>query len=84
MPEAPITIMTFRGRTTDAISVLAPRREGGKLIGATRNAGCALVMRSEELGVRAVLAQIVQMVAAARRATWSPAPRQPPAGCCFR
>ncbi len=40
---------------------------GDKLIGATMNTSGALVMRSERVGSQTVLAQIVQMVAAAQR-----------------
>ena len=49
------------------------KRTGDKLIGATINASGALVMRSEKIGSQTVLAQIVQMVAAAQR---SKAPMQ--------
>jgi Cu+-exporting ATPase len=49
------------------------KRAGDKLIGATLNASGALVMRSEKIGSQTVLAQIVQMVAAAQR---SKAPMQ--------
>ena len=40
---------------------------GDKLIGATLNTSGALVMRSERVGAQTMLAQIVQMVAAAQR-----------------
>ena len=43
------------------------KRAGDKLIGATLNTSGALVMRSERVGSSTVLAQIVQMVAAAQR-----------------
>ncbi len=43
------------------------KREGDTLIGATINAGGALVMRSEKVGSSTVLAQIVQLVAQAQR-----------------
>ncbi len=43
------------------------KRPGDKLIGATLNTSGALVMRSERIGSSTVLAQIVQMVAAAQR-----------------
>ncbi len=46
---------------------------GDKLIGATMNTSGSLVMRSERVGARTVLAQIVQMVAQAQR---SKAPMQ--------
>ncbi len=49
------------------------KRAGDKLIGATLNASGALVMRSEKVGAQTMLAQIVQMVAAAQR---SKAPMQ--------
>ena len=49
------------------------KRLGDRLIGATLNASGALVMRSEKVGAQTVLAQIVQMVAAAQR---SKAPMQ--------
>ncbi|MFZ3286455.1 MAG: heavy metal translocating P-type ATPase [Telluria sp.] len=49
------------------------KRAGDKVIGATINASGALVMRSEKVGSQTVLAQIVQMVAAAQR---SKAPMQ--------
>ncbi|MDP3671417.1 MAG: heavy metal translocating P-type ATPase [Telluria sp.] len=49
------------------------KRAGDKVIGATMNASGALVMRSEKVGAQTVLAQIVQMVAAAQR---SKAPMQ--------
>ena len=49
------------------------KRAGDKLIGATLNANGALVMRIERVGSQTVLAQIVQMVAAAQR---SKAPMQ--------
>ena len=49
------------------------KRAGDKVIGATMNASGALVMRSEKVGSQTVLAQIVQMVAAAQR---SKAPMQ--------
>jgi Cu+-exporting ATPase len=41
--------------------------EGGRLIGATINTTGALVMRAEKVGAATMLAQIVQMVAAAQR-----------------
>jgi Cu+-exporting ATPase len=40
---------------------------GDKLIGATQNAGGALVMRSERVGAQTMLAQIIQLVAQAQR-----------------
>jgi len=43
------------------------KRAGDKLIGATLNTSGALVMRSERVGSSTVLAQIVQLVAAAQR-----------------
>ena len=43
------------------------KRAGDRLIGATLNTSGALVMRSERVGSSTVLAQIVQMVAAAQR-----------------
>jgi Cu+-exporting ATPase len=43
------------------------KRTGDKLIGATLNTGGALVMRSEKVGSKTVLSQIVQMVALAQR-----------------
>lgn len=43
------------------------KRPGDALIGATLNTSGALVMRSEKVGAQTVLAQIVQMVAAAQR-----------------
>jgi P-type Cu+ transporter len=43
------------------------KRPGDKVIGATLNASGALVMRSERVGARTTLAQIVQMVAQAQR-----------------
>ena len=43
------------------------KRPGDKLVGATLNTSGALVMRSERVGASTVLAQIVQMVAAAQR-----------------
>jgi len=43
------------------------KRSGDKLIGATLNTSGALVMRSEKVGSQTMLAQIVQMVAAAQR-----------------
>jgi len=43
------------------------KREGDKVIGATMNTSGALVMRAEKVGSATVLAQIVQMVAAAQR-----------------
>jgi P-type Cu+ transporter len=49
------------------------KRAGDKVIGATINASGALVMRAEKVGAQTVLAQIVQMVAAAQR---SKAPMQ--------
>jgi len=49
------------------------KRVGDKVIGATMNSSGALVIRSEKLGSQTVLAQIVQMVAAAQR---SKAPMQ--------
>ncbi|MBC7859170.1 MAG: heavy metal translocating P-type ATPase, partial [Burkholderiaceae bacterium] len=49
------------------------KRAGDKVIGATLNASGALVMRAEKVGAQTVLAQIVQMVAAAQR---SKAPMQ--------
>jgi len=49
------------------------KRSGDKLIGATLNTSGALVMRSEKVGSQTMLAQIVQMVAAAQR---SKAPMQ--------
>jgi Cu+-exporting ATPase len=49
------------------------KRAGDKVIGATLNASGAMVMRSEKVGAQTMLAQIVQMVAAAQR---SKAPMQ--------
>jgi Cu+-exporting ATPase len=49
------------------------KRRNDKLIGATINTSGALVMRSEKVGAQTMLAQIVQMVAAAQR---SKAPMQ--------
>ncbi|MCP2006800.1 copper-transporting P-type ATPase [Duganella violaceipulchra] len=49
------------------------KRVGDKVIGATLNASGAMVMRSERVGSQTMLAQIVQMVAAAQR---SKAPMQ--------
>ncbi|RZA29676.1 MAG: copper-transporting ATPase, partial [Lysobacteraceae bacterium] len=49
------------------------KRTGDALIGATLNTSGALVMRSEKVGGQTLLAQIVQMVAAAQR---SKAPMQ--------
>lgn len=49
------------------------KRIGDKIIGATLNTSGALIMRSEKIGTQTVLAQIVQMVAAAQR---SKAPMQ--------
>jgi Cu+-exporting ATPase len=49
------------------------KRAGDKVIGATLNTAGALVMRAEKVGAQTVLAQIVQMVAAAQR---SKAPMQ--------
>ena len=49
------------------------KRAGDKLIGATLNTSGALMMRSEKVGSQTMLAQIVQMVAAAQR---SKAPMQ--------
>ena len=49
------------------------KRTGDKVIGATMNASGTLVMRAEKVGSETVLAQIVQMVAAAQR---SKAPMQ--------
>ncbi|MYM89313.1 heavy metal translocating P-type ATPase [Rugamonas sp. FT82W] len=49
------------------------KRAGDKVIGATLNASGAMVMRSERVGSQTMLAQIVQMVAAAQR---SKAPMQ--------
>jgi Cu+-exporting ATPase len=49
------------------------KRAGDKLIGATMNTSGALVMRAEKVGSQTVLAQIVQMTAAAQR---SKAPMQ--------
>jgi Cu+-exporting ATPase len=43
------------------------KRAQDKVIGATLNASGALVIRSEKVGAQTVLAQIVQMVAAAQR-----------------
>src|SRR5439155_25201713 len=43
------------------------KRAGDKLIGATMNTTGALVMRSESIGSKTVLAQIVQMVSQAQR-----------------
>ncbi|PHV03903.1 copper-translocating P-type ATPase [Janthinobacterium sp. BJB412] len=43
------------------------KRAGDKLIGATLNTSGALTMRAEKVGAQTVLAQIVQMVAAAQR-----------------
>ncbi|HEY9102522.1 copper-translocating P-type ATPase [Chitinimonas sp.] len=45
----------------------AAKRPGDKVIGATLNGSGALVMRAEQVGSQTVLAQIVQMVAAAQR-----------------
>jgi len=49
------------------------KRSGDKIIGATLNTSGALIMRSEKIGTQTMLAQIVQMVAAAQR---SKAPMQ--------
>ena len=49
------------------------KRTGDKVIGATMNTSGTLVMRAEKVGSETVLAQIVQMVAAAQR---SKAPMQ--------
>ncbi len=49
------------------------KRAGDKLIGATLNTSCALVMRAEHVGSATMLSQIVQMVAQAQR---SKAPMQ--------
>ncbi|MRV73513.1 heavy metal translocating P-type ATPase [Duganella sp. FT92W] len=49
------------------------KRVGDKVIGATLNSNGALVMRSERVGAQTMLAQIVEMVAAAQR---SKAPMQ--------
>ncbi|MFI4940596.1 MAG: heavy metal translocating P-type ATPase [Burkholderiales bacterium] len=49
------------------------KRAGDKLIGATMNTSGAMVMRAEKIGAQTVLAQIVQMTAAAQR---SKAPMQ--------
>jgi Cu+-exporting ATPase len=49
------------------------KRPGDKVIGATMNGSGALIVRSEKVGAQTVLAQIVQMVAAAQR---SKAPMQ--------
>jgi Cu+-exporting ATPase len=43
------------------------KRAGDKVIGATMNTSGALVMRADKVGSQTVLAQIVQMVAAAQR-----------------
>jgi Cu+-exporting ATPase len=43
------------------------KRAGDKVIGATMNTSGALVMRADKIGAQTVLAQIVQMVAAAQR-----------------
>lgn len=43
------------------------KRAGGKVIGATINAGGSLVIRSEKVGSQTMLSQIVQMVAQAQR-----------------
>jgi len=49
------------------------KRVGDNVIGATLNTSGALIMRSEKIGTQTILAQIVQMVAAAQR---SKAPMQ--------
>lgn len=49
------------------------KRVGDNVIGATLNTSGALIMRSEKVGTQTILAQIVQMVAAAQR---SKAPMQ--------
>ena len=49
------------------------KRAGDKVIGATLNTSGAMLMRSEKVGAQTMLAQIVQMVAAAQR---SKAPMQ--------
>lgn len=43
------------------------KRSGDALFGATLNAGGAMVMRADKVGAQTVLAQIVQLVAAAQR-----------------
>jgi Cu+-exporting ATPase len=77
--KVPVDGVVVEGRSAVDESMLTgepipvTKSVGDKLIGATMNASGALVMRSEKVGSQTVLAQIVQMVAAAQR---SKAPMQ--------
>jgi Cu+-exporting ATPase len=77
--KVPVDGVVIEGASTVDESMLTgepmpvQKGPGDKLIGATMNGGGALLMRSEKVGAQTVLAQIVQMVAAAQR---SKAPMQ--------
>ncbi|WP_404303181.1 copper-transporting P-type ATPase [Alicycliphilus denitrificans] len=77
--KVPVDGVVTEGRSAVDESMLTgepvpvTKRVGDALIGATLNTSGALVMRSEKVGAATMLAQIVQMVAAAQR---SKAPMQ--------
>ena len=77
--KVPVDGVVLEGRSAVDESMLTgeplpvSKQPGDKLIGATLNAGGALVMRSERVGAQTLLSQIVQMVAQAQR---SKAPMQ--------
>jgi len=77
--KVPVDGVVTEGRSAVDESMLTgepipvTKRAGDRLIGATLNTSGALVMRSEKVGAATMLAQIVQMVAAAQR---SKAPMQ--------
>jgi Cu+-exporting ATPase len=71
--KVPVDGVVIEGRSAVDESMLTgeplpvSKEPGDRLIGATLNTSGALVMRSERVGAETVLAQIVQMVAAAQR-----------------
>jgi Cu+-exporting ATPase len=77
--KVPVDGVVVEGRSAIDESMLTgepipvSKRPDDKVIGATLNTSGTLVMRSEKVGAQTVLAQIVQMVAAAQR---SKAPMQ--------
>jgi Cu+-exporting ATPase len=71
--KVPVDGVVLEGRSSVDESMLTgepipvEKVEGAKLIGATINANGSLVMRAERIGRETVLAQIVELVAAAQR-----------------